>query len=239
MLTQNRMMNGLLVAFTCAIVGFTLLLNNSHKPVSKIQGSVTLDAQDTANADNLTALLNLLSDSNRQQQQRLEQLLAQQNALLDANAKLQRRLEVLEGNQASGDNGESTKAVSVSPLQEEMAQTLDERQLSQWMEHSMAMDYQDLDASDRATQQALDSLNQVGELALNDLRCGEGFCRAAFAALDPGSSPDVGNIMGYPPFVNEGFTMAQSDGTVVLYFTQEGISFDELRGRASPITEYN
>ena len=82
-----------------------------------------------------------------------------------------------------------------------------------------------------ATDQAAKSLAKVPGVKLEDMQCGKGFCRATFAHKS-GERPDIGELLGEPPFVSEGFTIEEPDGSVVFYFTGPGESLKKLRREA-------
>ena len=79
--------------------------------------------------------------------------------------------------------------------------------------------------------QAAKSLEKVPGVNLEDMQCGESFCRATFAH-ENGEQPDIRDLFGVPPFVNEGFTLKEPDGRVALYFTRPGESLEKLRSEA-------
>jgi hypothetical protein len=69
-------------------------------------------------------------------------------------------------------------------------------------------------------------------MQLLDMLCSQKFCRASFARED-GEVPDIGNLLGTPPFVNEGFTINNPDGTATVYFTETGTSLSDLQNEVS------
>ena len=69
------------------------------------------------------------------------------------------------------------------------------------------------------------------DIKLEDMQCRDDFCRATFADKN-GEQPPIHELFGKPPFLNEGFTVEESDGRVSVYFTRPGVSLKDA-GRFS------
>ena len=106
-----------------------------------------------------------------------------------------------------------------------------EKQLSQYVDAVIENDGWDENATNMAWEKTHQVLESMPGVLLDDMQCGTNICRATFARVD-GEAPDISNIWGKPPFMSEGFTIPQKDGSVLLYFTEEGSSIDEFRSLA-------
>ena len=192
------------------------------------------------------ALIEFLQQTQDQNQQHLQQVLSSQKQILATVNSMQQRLDQVEskvdavpshqtelhaGSEASDSNG-----VAVA---ENNATNITEAEFGQWMEDSIEFDYQDPEATQWAKAQALDSLANAPGVALDDMRCGDGFCRAAFSPMEQGKTAEISGLFGHPPFVNEGFSVLQNDGRVLLYFSEEGVSMEDLRSQAKQKYQYN
>jgi hypothetical protein len=75
------------------------------------------------------------------------------------------------------------------------------------------------------------SLAEVPGLNLADMQCGGRFCRASFVS-ENGKPPNMREFFGASPFIDSGFTINEPDGSVRVYFTQQGQSLSDLRSEA-------
>ena len=89
------------------------------------------------------------------------------------------------------------------------------------MEETLCVGDVDRDVTNQAIEQTAQSLSRLPGTYLEDMQCGERFCRATFGN-EKGEQPDIQNLFGDPPFVNEGFTVNEANGRVSLYFTRLG-----------------
>jgi len=86
------------------------------------------------------------------------------------------------------------------------------------------------DITDRTYVDVTKQLDNVPGTVLLSLACDEQACQADFLNID-GTRPDTSNLWGIPPFVNEGITEHNDDGTVSIFFTQAGVSLDDYQNR--------
>lgn len=104
--------------------------------------------------------------------------------------------------------------------------------LGNWMDVSLQESYwENRESTKLAIEQAEMSLEKVPGIFLENMQCGEKFCRATLAH-ENGEKSSIRNLFGEPPFTNEGFTIEQQDGSVALYFVQSGLSLSDMRSKA-------
>lgn len=109
---------------------------------------------------------------------------------------------------------------------------MSETNLGHWMNETLSAEpYWDLEWTEQAREQTLESLAEVPDVNLEDMQCREDFCRATFAD-ENGEKPAIQELFGEPPFLTEGFTIDEADGRVSVYFTRPGVSLGELRSEA-------
>lgn len=87
------------------------------------------------------------------------------------------------------------------------------------------------DQAHEAIAQTQALMTQLPGVTLNNMQCGSGYCRAAFARID-GETPKLDSLWGQPPFINQIVEVPQDDGSVLLYFTEAGVSMDDIRAEA-------
>jgi hypothetical protein len=75
------------------------------------------------------------------------------------------------------------------------------------------------------------NLANVPGVILEDMQCGEGFCRANFSH-ESGERPDIRKLVGVPPFEGAGFTVEDADGSIWLYATESGMSLRDFQSDA-------
>lgn len=103
-----------------------------------------------------------------------------------------------------------------------------ETDVEQWIDRSLDFVSFDKEATESARSMALQSIAKTPGVNLEEMQCGEGYCRAAFTHVN-GISPDVTQLFGAPPFVGEGFTVTKPDGRVFVYFAEQGKSLNDIR----------
>lgn len=194
-----------------------------------------LDAQIEAKLNRLTSMLEKVHASHADQ---VRETNLDRIRLTDRLAQLDERLNSLE----ALDSIARAPAVS-SPQVEQVSSPADtdrdlkglarisENDLGEWIDESLGVGYWDEQATAIATEQVATALVKVPGVELQGMQCMEGVCRARFAQQG-GTTPAIGELFGEPPFVNEGFTVEEADGSVSLYFTGAGVSLDQLRSEA-------
>jgi hypothetical protein len=108
---------------------------------------------------------------------------------------------------------------------------LSEGEFGQWMDQVLNAGDFDGHASESIANQMKTSLAEMPGVTLTDMRCGGRFCRASLVSED-GTQPNISQLVGGSPFIGSGFTVAEPDGRVKVYFTQPGQSLTELRSEA-------
>ena len=96
------------------------------------------------------------------------------------------------------------------------------------MDETLRVGNIDRDSTALAIEQAGKSIAEVPGVNLEDMQCGERFCRATFVH-EKGEQPVIEALFGQPPFVTEGFAINEADGRVSVYFTRPGTSLNGLR----------
>lgn len=100
------------------------------------------------------------------------------------------------------------------------------------LDETLRVGFLDREATDVATAEAGTSIAKLPGVRLEDMQCGERFCRATLAQED-GKPSAISELFGEPPFsAADGFTIDQPDGRVQLYFARPGESLDKLRKEA-------
>lgn len=193
---------------------------------SRTEATSSLDVQ--GRLDRLDKLASVLRRYQQTSQEQLQQAQSQQarvnNMLADLDARL-RSVETAAGEQVT-DTG-----VSDSDARKPESGEVSESDLGHWIDETLRVGYLDRDSTKLATDQAAKSLAKMPGVNLEDMQCGERFCRATFA-YENGEQPDIRGLFGVPPFLNEGFTINEADGRVALYFARPGESLDEVRSEA-------
>lgn len=182
-----------------------------------------LDA--TATADDLR---NQLRSNEIQLVQAMEAQAEQKKQL----QSLATRLVALEASSGAGD---ATTVVGEEEKSENQEDGITEVDVERWIDRNLDFVDFDAEATESTRNIVLQSIAKAPGINLDDMQCGEGYCRAAFTHVN-GDQPDVSQLLGAPPFVGEGFTVAKPDGRLMVYFVEQGKSFDEIRQRiaASP-----
>lgn len=111
------------------------------------------------------------------------------------------------------------------------AKKLSEADFGQWLDAALVTGDFDREATRLTMEQMATSLAEAPGLNLADLQCGSRFCRASLVP-DNGNPPNIAQLFGASPFIGSGTTIHEPDGSVKVYFTQQGQSLSELRSEA-------
>jgi hypothetical protein len=190
--------------------------------------------------DRLTRLESSLTESLRAAADQREQLSAAQSdvnnvlaqlrvqiaALTDEGTLQQARLARADEDTAASESGEAHE--EAAEAQPSAQSEPSEVQVGELMDRRFDDGEWDMNASELARSQAADIVATLPGVNLADMVCNDKLCRAMFIKLD-GGVPDIGDVWGHPPFMNDGFTVHQEDGSVVLYYAQPGMELDQLR----------
>ena len=119
-------------------------------------------------------------------------------------------------------------SASQGPAQADSGNEITEKHMRQYIDETV----EHFNTSPAKTEQAMQSTQEVladlPGVALDDMKCTDQFCRAQFQSAD-GSRPDLSQLWGQGPFVNQGFTVEQEDGSVLVYFTDANTSLEDIR----------
>jgi len=189
----------------------------------------------------LDELANTIGQQLRNYSDLIEQTRNEQSRVNDVIASLEARIYAAETLQSQQSNQTDDSSGIVQELAQEAnndeqessdSNKINERAMGRWMDDILSSGYLDDAATFIAADQVERGVVNTPGMQLLDMLCTEKFCRASFARED-GELPDIGSLLGSPPFVNEGFTVNNPDGTVTVYFTDTGISLSELQNEAS------
>lgn len=200
--------------------------------VSQNQNTAALEVQ--AKLDKLTSALAQYQQYNQEQ---LRQALQQQDRLNEMVAALDARFQSLGAVTDERDDGHiADDAAAHSAIQSQATRTISEADLGQWIEESFDVYGVDTETAEHATYEITESLNNLPDVYLDDIRCGQGICRATFSHTN-GERPEVFDLIGRPPFTNEVSTIDGDDGRVLVYFTEVGMSLEDFRAEALKMAE--
>jgi hypothetical protein len=192
--------------------------------------------------DELASTLRRFQETNQEQLQQAELQQARLSKMLaDLDTRL-RSVETRAGEQTkhagasdSAEQGTDTAVPNSGAGKPESAQ-VSEADFGHWMDETLRVGYFDRDATELAIEQAGKSVVKLPGVKLEDMQCGERFCRATFAH-ENGEPPAIQDLFGEPPFVTDGFTINEADGRVSLYFARPGESLEEFRSEARNAAE--
>jgi hypothetical protein len=195
-------------------------------------------------ADNLT--LSSSFDSDQNLSTKLENIIAQLDKRLKSNQELlnhtrsnqeqlSRRFSVIEAkfkNLESAnfdDTNAENKKIDIS--ENKRKPELSEQNFAKWLNESLTLGFIDNADTIRATDEARQNLAKIPEINLETMKCSDLICKATFS-YELGARSAIQNVFGEPPFMTEGFTVDEPDGTVSLYFVKPGESIENLRKEA-------
>lgn len=217
-----------IIVVTIVFVGEKLLRNTVPEPhqvvmVSQHPNTAVLDTQKK---------LDKLSSAVARYQQQLQQALRQQSQLKKVVANLDAKLMTLGAiADESEDKHLAYVAVANDSKESSERRSISDAELGKWIEERIDLEGLDETAAARASYEAMNSLDNISGVNLDEMRCGAGICRATFSH-ESGQSPDIFELIGAPPFTNEVSMVEGDDGSVLVYFTERGISLDSLRAEA-------
>lgn len=178
--------------------------------------------------DELRELTRVMLRLQEDSQEHSKQEKAERARLSEALADLGIRIRTLEG---AANRTEAELAESQKDTDDSKSKTISEGNLGRWMDEALHARNVNRASTELAMEQAEKSLEKIPGVFLDDMSCGEAFCRASFSSNN-GEHPAIQDLFGVPPFANEGFTINEPDGRVTLYSTQPGVSLEDLRGEA-------
>ncbi|MGH8605946.1 MAG: hypothetical protein ACREX9_00520 [Gammaproteobacteria bacterium] len=192
--------------------------------------------------DELVSALRRFEQTNQEQLQRAElQQAGLKRMLADLDTRL-RSVEIRAGEQTtpavasdSAEQGTDT-AVPNSDAGKPEPPQISEADFGHSLDETLRVGNFDRDATELAMEQAGKSVAKVPGVKVEDMQCGERFCRATFAH-ENGEPSAIQDLFGEPPFVTDGFTINEADHRVSLYFSRPGESLEELRNEARKAAE--
>jgi hypothetical protein len=230
------------MAITTAVLAYNFMREDTAaeqpQAVTSEPGATSgVEVQDKL--DELASALRHYQQTNQEQLQRAELQQARLNKMLaDLDTRL-RSVETRAGEQTthagasdSAEQGTDT-AVPNSGARKPGSAKISEADFGHWMDETLDFDR---DATELAIEQAGKSVAKLPGVKLEDMQCGERFCRATFAH-ENGEPPAIQDLFGEPPFVTDGFTINEADGRVSLYFARPGESLEEFRSEARNAAE--
>jgi len=221
------------MAITTAVLAYNFIREDTAAEQPQAVTSQTGATSAVGVQDRLDELASALRHYQQTNQEQLQQANLQQTRLNTMLADLDTRLRSVE----TGASEQTTRAVVSDSVEQETdtavpnsgaGKSESETDLRHWMDEKLRVGNIDRDSTALAIEQADKSIAKVPGINLEDMQCGERFCRATFAH-ENGEKPDIQGLLGEPPFVNEGFFINEPDGRVSVYFTRPGTSLNELR----------
>lgn len=226
------------LAISIAVLAYKFVREDSV--ASRTEASAGREVQDRL--DRLASALERYHRANHEQLQHAGLEQARLNKILaDVDTRL-RSVETAAGKQTtkalvSDRLGEATDTVEPnSGTRKPESVKVTETDLAHWMDETLRVGDVDRDLTKLAIEQAAKSLPKLPGTYLEDMQCGERFCRATFGN-EKGEQPAIQSLFGEPPFANEGFTINEANGRVSLYFTRPGESLEEFRSEVRKAAE--
>lgn len=229
-----------IMLFTYNLMGQDGATKHTQTVISKIAADSDLNVQ--KKLDKLTSVLQSYQQINQEQ---VKQAQLEQTQLKDMLAELDARLGSLESEvpekiigttESNNDKQDIDMNLSSNDAGNSQAGVISEADLGHWIDETLDAGHWDWDQTTQASEQATSSLEKLPGVTLENMQCGDRFCRATLAHED-GKQPDIGDLIGEPPFVNDGFTINEPDGRVSVYFAGNGISLEDLRNDAQGVAQ--
>ena len=173
----------------------------------------------------LDQLISMLQRYQRKNQEEYRQTRSQQERLQAQLVAVETRLRSLVAGQ---NNALMLNEVSEASLAENENSGAPEQEVAEWIEDSLKWGNFDHEMTEQAKSEALRTLSGLSGVGLDQIQCGDRFCRAELK-YDQGRKAAVMELFGKPPFTNDGFTTEAPDGRTALYFVRPGESLEELR----------
>lgn len=199
------------------------------QPGARSDPSVTsAPARESELKDKLDEVAAVLDRYRKESQEHWKQVATEQTRLGNALADLKAGLK---SGASTGAGDQEDRVPSDDDAKGPEAKDLSEGDLGRWIDESLHVGNVKREATNAAIEQAATSLEKSPEIILEDMKCGDAFCRATFSG-ESGERPALQDLYGQPPFDNEGFTIDETDGRVTLYFTQKNVSLEAVRNEA-------
>ncbi len=208
--------------------------------ISEIVADSDLDVQ--KKLDKLASVLQSYQEINQEQVSQAQQ---EQTQLKDMLVALDARLGSLESEiteqtisttESNSDEQDPDTILSSNDTENPQARKISEADLGHWIDETFDAGHLDWDLTAQASEQATSSLEKLPGVTLENMQCGDRFCRATLAN-ENGKKTDVGELIGEPPFVTDGFTINEPDGRTLIYFAGNDITLEDLRSDALGTTQ--
>lgn len=228
--------NAILIVFSLlAAVSIAFAILQSGAGLDSQRPSLTHDEQEprAALSEALHRLAREVATYQAANLTQLQQTRAEQQQLSASLAQVVDRLGVLEAtitaHSAIGNTEGAAAEPSASRDDEKSApKQVSEAELGQRLDETLLASGGDAQLTTRALEQALSGVTRLPGVSLEDMQCERRFCRATFFA-ETGETPRVEALFGEPPFMTEMFTIPGANGRVQVYFTQPGVTLEEIR----------
>lgn len=226
------------IGTTTAALAYNFMREDSVVEQLQAKAPPTATTSDLQLQERLDELASALARHEQTSQERLQEAQSQNTRLNRTLADLDTRLRSVE----AGARGQTTSTVgsdsdeqatdeSNSEGGKARSRKVTEADLGHWMDETLRVGTFDQVATQLAIEQAGKSVAEAPGVILEDMQCGERFCRATFADQN-GERPAIERLFGAPPFSTEGFTINETDGRVSLYFTRPGETIEGFRREA-------
>ena len=226
----------LTMAVFLSVVIVSGLLKQDMKKVDVMQVPQDVSAKSIAEISlGLQRLKETITENQQAYREQIEAEKVRANSLL---SKLESRVVSLESVDTVGKaitnpeesvaEGPVTEVWAAEPATTNIEERVTDKALWNWIDNSFELGYVDETLTARAAEQAVSSLLDTPDVSMQELKCTERVCRATFNH-ERGKGRAVLDVFGHPPFMTEGMTVPIDNDHVAVYFTQPGISFDELR----------
>lgn len=196
----------------------------------------------------LDKLGDLLQRNQERTREQLQQAKLERIRFSDILNRLTVRLEALESVSADNvseavisNNIEQTTNTEISENGDPTyrnSMEVSEDYVASWIDETLLAGKVSSDLTEAVKEEAKKSFGPTSSVLLEDMRCTADICRATLTRED-GTQPAIEDFLGHHPFTADGFTVNGPDGRIVLYFSQPGVSLDEIRSEASESARFN
>jgi hypothetical protein len=204
-----------LASITSSTLMYLFMQENSNAGLSK-----SMNASDNLNSEQeiqevLDKFIKILKRYQQINQEQLKQAKTEQDRLFDQVIALDTRLRTLEVDAGY----DSTSFKGKERIDETAEQGMIDPDITQWMDEALQLGDYDRESSKVVMAIAEKLLIKNQQVNLQDIQCGKQFCRATFRP-EKRNKEAVSDLFGKPPFLKDGFTVEDTDGTVALYFVR-------------------
>ncbi|WP_133513012.1 hypothetical protein [Candidatus Thiosymbion oneisti] len=235
------------VTVAIAVVVY-LITQNDSGPELEAVSSQPRAVSDLELQNKLDKLANLLQRNQERTREQLRQAEAERIRFSDILDRLTIRLEALESvsidnvsDDAIANDIEQATNTEISANRDptyRSSMEVSEDYLASWIDETLLAGKVSSDLTKVAKEEAKVSFGPTSSVLLEEMRCTEDICRATLTREDS-TRPAIEDFLGRPPFTTDGFTINEPDGRTVLYFSQPGVTLDEIRSEALESARFN